>query len=333
MAKIITFERISWIINANNKFLELDYRVDANVTGVLCRKLKNDDILIFCNHNPSISIPHIFAHKLGNTGEIINNPIYFTNSILNTITLCQSMEQLSNYSIMCTSMQKDITAHDIVYWNDKDEQINNNTVEISKIYSIKGIRTNILTGLYNGIYEPNLSISDIDVTGITVNKRNNTILFSIGNIEAGDEYVQQGIIMAANISYNTSLSISDDIRVVNKYDTKKLFSDNNLEHGELSYITDMCFDNESHTLILLTSCGSNSCGYIWTVKWYNSINIYSSIPKLVRSNYDNEILKFNQTPKGITKINKPNTYAITFKYDEELVFNQHFDHCIIELNL
>ena len=271
MAKIITFERISWIINANNKFLELNFRVNANVTGVLNRKLKNDDILIFCNHNPSTSVPHIFAHKLGSTGEIINNPIYFTNNLLNSVTLCQSMEQINNYSIICTSMQKDTTTNDLIYWNNKDEKINNGTVEISKIHSLKGIRANIINGLYNRIYEPNLSVSDINITGITINKHNNTILFSIGTIEAGDDYVQQGIIMAADISYGTSLSISDEITVINKYDTKKLFADNNLEHGELSYITDMCFDHESHTLILLTSCGSNSCGYIWTVKWYNSI--------------------------------------------------------------
>ena len=333
MAKIITFERISWIVNVNNRFLELDFRADANVTGVSCRKLKDDHILIFCNHNPSNAVHHIFAHKLSNEKEVINNPIYFANNLLNSVTLCQSMDQFYNYSIVCTSMQKDVTTNDIVYWDNADEIVNDNIVKISKIHTINGVRTNIINGLYNNLVVPNLSINDIEITGITINKKTNKMLFSIGNIDAGNDYAQQGIIVESLLSSKGNLSINDEFNIIGKYDINQMFTDNGVVCGE-SYVTDICFDDNSNKLILLTACSDTSSGYIWTIQWYDHINVYSSIPKLVRSNYDNEILKFNQSPKGIKRIDDAlNTYSITFKYDEELVFNQDFDYCVIELNL
>lgn len=331
MAKIITFERLSLVINAESKFLEIDSRIDANITGATRRSLKSDEVILFCNNNISTVIPHIFAHKLTSTGAVVNAPMYFTNNILNNLSYCQSLTQIGNFSIVCTSMEKNKANHDIIYWNTSNETIQDDeTVIVSDVKVDDTVRSNIIYGLHDDIYEPYFLITDLTITGMTVNKISNKILFSIGNIEAGDDYTQQGIIIESKIVCNaTDIAIDKTFRIASKYDLVKVFAANSITHTGTPYITDIYFDNDTHKLIILTSCTGTSTGYVWTVQWHNHLNSYAE-PQIVLSNYDDAILKFNQIPKGITKI-KSKTYSITFKYDSELDITQHFDYCILEL--
>lgn len=143
-----------------------------------------------------------------------------------------------------------------------------------------------------------LKCTTFNITSITIN--NKDIILAINNTDKYDDY----------IFIKLTITSSKNPKFIN---FKKLFI--------YKYtVYDIFFDNNK--LLILT----NKC--IYSMKWYNELDIYGKKPKSIYSSYTNEKFKFYNNPVGITKISE-NKYLIIFK--DSMVKNDSFEYCITKI--
>ena len=313
MSRIIEFGRLPWISEVDYKFLNINNRVNANISGVVTRKLNGKNICLFCNNNSYNGYSNIFAYNQINKVKLHPDPIYFNNEVFNKLCGFTSLETYGKFTLACTN-------NEVIYWSTDDETIGLNKVTVKNVYCIADVNTNIMNMLKSVL---SIQCTKVNITGMCINMRTNEIIFSIGTVITNDVPKKLNVLVSACISFNNGkIVVSDNFKVVYNYDMSVL-----LGYVTMSVeITDVCFDVKNNNIMMTIN---DNCikGYVAMIKWFDTIKIYSNIPKFIENKNDNKKFTFTQIPLGITMLD--DNMLVSFQHDIKSAHNNFFDYLVV----
>jgi hypothetical protein len=318
MAKIIKDSLLNWARECSNIYTENIDHCGVELTGLSIIEKFNNQEVIFLNGLNNTPYSSIFSYPY-NKKELTfgKEPTYYDGSLIQISKNYQAVTQCNDTIIAATSpenIKTDGGYINLVQWNN-----NNNIPSVmhtrecpcdhSTSECISDKILSIVSDTINCSCDS--EINKIKLTGLLCIESSNIIVFGISFIGNCSHYKQNAILLI-QASYKRDnkkqcITINNDFQLMVKFDIVTTAIVNGISKQKACELnlSDMCYDKENKTLMLLTKyVHPNVCGgFIWKIKWFDRLKKigYALTPIKINggNNKCNTFYEFDTQPRVI----------------------------------